>query len=73
MISVKDILGAMKELSHNDEDLVRRAYSFAEKAHVDHKRYSGEPYFIHPTAVAKQLAEMELDTPTIAEIGRAHV
>ncbi|HEX8946740.1 MAG TPA: HD domain-containing protein [Candidatus Paceibacterota bacterium] len=66
MVSVKDILGQMKNPSVADEVLIRKAYAFAEKAHEGHTRYSGEPYFIHPTAVALQLAKMELDAPTIA-------
>lgn len=65
MISVKDILGAMKKPSRDDVKLIRHAYSFAKKIHEGRKRYSGEPCFTHSTAVAKQLAEMELDAHTI--------
>lgn len=46
--------------------LVEKAYVFAEKAHEGHTRYSGEPYFIHPTAVAKHLADLGMDASTIA-------
>lgn len=35
--------------------LVERAYRFAEKAHENQKRKSGEPYFIHPCFVASIL------------------
>jgi len=56
----------MRDPSPEDEALVRKAYAFAENAHKDHKRYSGEPYFIHPSAVAKHLAEMGMDAQTIA-------
>lgn len=49
-----------------DEALVEKAYVFAEHAHKNHKRYSGEPYFTHPAAVAKQLAEFGMDAATIA-------
>jgi (p)ppGpp synthase/HD superfamily hydrolase len=53
MTTVKEILDAMHEYSPEDEALIRKAYAFAEKAHESVKRYSGEPYFIHPAAVAK--------------------
>ena len=40
---------------------VRRAYYYAEQAHDGQRRRSGEPYIIHPLAVANILAEMHLD------------
>ncbi len=46
--------------------LVEKAYHFAEKAHADQKRKSGEPYFNHPRTVAGILADLMLDAPTIA-------
>lgn len=56
----------MREPSPEDEALVRKAYTFSEEAHKEHKRYSGEPYFLHPAAVAKHLAELGMDAETIA-------
>ena len=35
-----------------DFDSIRAAYEYAERAHADQKRKSGEPYIIHPLAVA---------------------
>jgi len=49
-----------------DDGLLQRAYDFAEQAHGGQKRLSGEPYFSHCVAVAALLAELELDTTTIA-------
>ncbi|MBL8112040.1 MAG: bifunctional (p)ppGpp synthetase/guanosine-3',5'-bis(diphosphate) 3'-pyrophosphohydrolase, partial [Acidobacteria bacterium] len=49
-----------------DEDLLRRAYEYCEAAHRDQMRSSGEPYLIHPIAVAMILAEMRLDETSIA-------
>lgn len=46
--------------------LVEKAYRFAENAHKDQKRKSGEPYFIHPCFVASILTELMIDPPTIA-------
>ncbi|NLV57412.1 MAG: bifunctional (p)ppGpp synthetase/guanosine-3',5'-bis(diphosphate) 3'-pyrophosphohydrolase [Clostridiales bacterium] len=46
--------------------LVKKAYEFAENAHKDQVRKSGEPYFIHPVSVASILTELMIDAPTIA-------
>lgn len=40
---------------------VSRAYYYAEQAHEGQRRRSGEPYIIHPLAVANILADMHLD------------
>lgn len=66
MTSVKEIIAHMRGLTPEDEALIERAYEFARAAHEGHQRYSGEPYFIHPSAVAKHLAELGLDAKTIA-------
>jgi len=66
MTPLKDILGAMRGTADTERDLVRRAYEFSEQAHAGQTRYSGEPYFIHPAAVAKTLAEFGMDAVTIA-------
>ena len=47
-------------------DLVRRAYRFADQAHLGQKRSSGEPYITHPIAVAAQCAEWRLDAQALA-------
>lgn len=46
-------------------DLVEKAYNLAKEAHGDQVRKSGEPYLIHPIAVANILAELELDKESI--------
>ena len=46
--------------------MVEKAYHFAEQAHAEQKRKSGEPYFFHPRTVAGILANLMLDAPTIA-------
>lgn len=48
-----------------DFELIERAYDFAAKAHEGQKRHSGEPYITHPLAVARILANLELDQETI--------
>ncbi len=65
MTTAKDILGQMSGISPEETAQIEKAYAFAEHAHKDHKRYSGEPYFVHPASVAKHLAELGMDTPTV--------
>ncbi len=66
MTSVKEILALMRDTSEEGQNLVRNAYAFSKKAHEGLTRYSGEPYFIHPAATAKILAEFGMDSATIA-------
>ncbi|CAM2007129.1 RelA/SpoT family protein [Acanthopleuribacter pedis] len=49
-----------------DADYLRRAHAFAHQAHEGQTRKSGEPYIIHPVAVAYILAERKLDLETVA-------
>lgn len=49
-----------------DLDLIQRAFRFANRAHREQKRLSGEPYIIHPLAVAQILADQSMDNATIA-------
>ena len=51
----------MDYLSAGDVELVRRAYRFADQAHLGQLRNSGEPYITHPIAVAVQCTEWKLD------------
>nr|WP_302598508.1 bifunctional (p)ppGpp synthetase/guanosine-3',5'-bis(diphosphate) 3'-pyrophosphohydrolase [uncultured Cellulosilyticum sp.] len=45
--------------------MVEDAYQLAKKAHGEQLRKSGEPYIIHPLAVAYTLADLELDIESI--------
>ena len=49
-----------------DKEMIIKAYNFASEAHKDQRRESGEPYIVHPVEVACILAEMGMDTSTIA-------
>ena len=49
-----------------DGALLLKAYEYAKEAHANQKRASGEPYFIHPCAVADILMDLGLDAATIA-------
>ena len=47
-------------------DLFLRAYETADQAHQGQRRKSGEPYILHPVAVASVVADMGLDDVSIA-------
>ncbi|GEN51960.1 RelA/SpoT family protein [Halobacillus faecis] len=57
---------ASQYLNESDLAFIRRAYEFAEKAHSNQFRKSGEPYIIHPIQVAGILVNLEMDPETIA-------
>ena len=66
MANLRSILGHLTSTQKEDHALVEKAYSFAERAHKDHTRYSGEPYFTHLASVADMLAEMGMGPKTVA-------
>jgi guanosine-3',5'-bis(diphosphate) 3'-pyrophosphohydrolase len=49
-----------------DEELIAQAYRTAHDAHKGQVRKSGEPFVYHPLATADILAELHLDSTTIA-------
>ena len=58
-----------KILSYNPNaeiEVVKKAYIFSREAHCSQKRREGSPYIHHLIAVANILADMKLDTTTIA-------
>lgn len=64
---INDIFEAMPEApSAADKKLIQKAHDFAEKAHNGQKRNSGEPYFYHVFAAAKNVATFGMDATTIA-------
>ena len=67
MIDQKDLIKKVKNYNKflNPETL-SKAYTFALNAHKDQKRDSGDPYLIHPVAVADILSDLKLDSATIA-------
>jgi GTP pyrophosphokinase len=63
----RELLAKLKTNRPGDSpDLVRRAYEFAAEQHAAQKRQSGEPFLSHPLEVAHILADMKLDTTTLA-------
>ncbi|HUC91343.1 MAG TPA: bifunctional (p)ppGpp synthetase/guanosine-3',5'-bis(diphosphate) 3'-pyrophosphohydrolase [Paenibacillus sp.] len=52
-------------LKESDLARIREAYDFAEQAHHGQVRKSGEPYILHPVAVAEILVNMQMDVISI--------
>ncbi|WP_312353152.1 RelA/SpoT family protein [Aminipila sp.] len=66
MLSMEQFLNDLLAINpHYDVELISKAYKKAEKMHEGQLRKSGEPYLIHPVAVAKILAEIGMDENTI--------
>lgn len=67
MIRFEDLLEKVRAYSPDaDVELLRRAYVFSAFEHRGQVRHSGEPYLIHPLAVADFLADMKMDAVAIA-------
>ena len=63
--SFASLMDKLDYLSQPDLEQVRRAYRFADEAHLGQLRNSGEPYITHPIAVAAQCAEWKLDAQAL--------
>ncbi len=64
-MGIEELCQKLHYLTEEERDWVREAYRFAEEAHKEQMRKSGEPYIFHPLAVAGILADLELDVSTI--------
>lgn len=67
MIRIEDVIQKVESnRPESNIDLIRRAYLFSALHHRGQKRASGEPYLVHPLAVANILAEMRLDETSVS-------
>ena len=67
MIRINDIIDKISEYAPDAEtELVERAYIYSARVHDGQVRLSGEPYLSHPLEVAGILADMKLDSVSIA-------
>ena len=66
MINNEELLSKVRSYNKflNTKTLTK-AYNFACDAHKNQKRVSGDPFVIHPVAVANILTELRLDSATI--------
>lgn len=63
----RDLLKAYLDSNHRKKvEIIERAYKFAKKAHAGVRRRSGEPYIMHPIAVARiVISELGLGSTSI--------
>lgn len=67
MIRIEDVIEKVENNRPDpDIELIRRAYLFSALHHRGQKRASGEPYLVHPLAVADILADMRLDEVSVS-------
>ena len=63
---IKNLLGMLKSSGKKyDIDKITAAYLYAADLHEGQFRNSGEPYIVHPVAVAEIVAALGLDTDSI--------
>lgn len=66
MVTIQTVLESVKKyLPSADLERIGRAFDFANEAHKNQKRFSGEPYIIHPLSVASILTDFHPDEDTI--------
>ena len=67
-ITIDDLVNKFKlyNESVDDEDLIRRAYAYAEEKHFGQKRISGDDYILHPLNVAMILTDISADAKCLA-------
>src|SRR3989338_516480 len=66
MPSGKEIIDLTKGITKAEEELIVKAYKFAERAHANQKRMSGDPFFTHPFEIAKILASLGMNAKVIS-------
>ncbi len=65
-MSIEELLCLIKSpVSKAEKKLIVDAFEYAKNKHVDQKRNSGEPYFMHSIEVAKNCANLGMDIETI--------
>lgn len=62
---IKRFLLKCKNYSSQEYDKIQKAAEYANLKHLKQKRKSGEPYIIHPLAVAEILMELNMDADSV--------
>lgn len=66
-MSIKQLIEKTRAYLPQDKlDIIQEAYRFASRAHDGQKRASGEPFLEHPLNTALLLAELQMDSATVA-------
>ena len=61
-----EILKSIAKYPVSEQEVLSKAFYYAEKAHEGQKRASGEEYFTHPVAVAQILIDLGMDYHSVA-------
>jgi len=70
-MDINKIYSLIKNLDESDKQLIQKAYNFAQNAHKDQLRKSGEPYFVHVYNTALNLADLGM-SPIVICAGFLH-
>jgi GTP diphosphokinase / guanosine-3',5'-bis(diphosphate) 3'-diphosphatase len=65
VVSIENLLAKLTYLKPDEVAQIKKAFQFADTAHLGQYRHSGEPYITHPVAVAELCATWRLDAPSI--------
>jgi GTP diphosphokinase / guanosine-3',5'-bis(diphosphate) 3'-diphosphatase len=65
VVSISALTAKLHYLKSDELALVKKAFHFADSAHLGQYRQSGEPYITHPVAVAELCASWRLDASSI--------
>lgn len=66
-MAIDNLLQKVKAYNPNaDVKLIQKAYEFADAAHINEQRLNGEPLIDHCLTVASLLADLKVDSATIA-------
>lgn len=64
-VSFDEFIKIIKSYNPEEVGIITKAYEFAKRCHDGQFRQSGEPYIVHPLAVATILANMHADCNTV--------
>ena len=65
VVSIEGLISKLGYLKQEEVAQIKKAFQFADAAHLGQYRHSGEPYITHPVAVAELCATWRLDAPSI--------
>ena len=63
---LKQLISELDYLDTDDIEVISKAYAYSSIAHEHQSRKTGEPYIIHPVAVASILGGLHLDASAIS-------
>jgi guanosine-3',5'-bis(diphosphate) 3'-pyrophosphohydrolase len=67
MVTIENLMSKISAYNPKaNVDIIKKAFVFSREAHCSQLRVEGSPYIHHPLAVADILADMKLDTSTVA-------